>query len=225
MSTLWKSSRRTNRIERRLGWRTRRHTRRELHQFRFLQDVQEGFVATHPHGRWAPVSAQSNGLFFQSHNFSFTELACGKACQFIELQCVEVHSKQWPAKANRRRNPSADVAPDHRRAARTWTAVEEAGRLVCVPRRAVLPALQFGRLWLLLQLHQGKGQQLALNAVVGRNSVSDPIFPVWGSNVMSVKATPPQFFRPDGFYKERGRCRSTTKRASVGWNTTSEGQG
>ena len=48
----------------------------------------------------------------------------------------------------------------------------------------------------------GRANNLALTASLGRNSVSDPIFPVWGSNVeVSVKATPPySAFRPDGFY-------------------------
>ena len=48
----------------------------------------------------------------------------------------------------------------------------------------------------------GRANNLALTAVLGRNSVSDPIFPVWGSNVqVSVKATPPySAFRGDDFY-------------------------
>ena len=49
----------------------------------------------------------------------------------------------------------------------------------------------------------GRANNLALTAVLGRNSVSDPIFPTWGSNVeVSVKATPPySAFRPIDYYE------------------------
>ena len=49
----------------------------------------------------------------------------------------------------------------------------------------------------------GRANNLALTAVLGRNSVSDPIFPTWGSNVeVSVKATPPySAFRPLDYYE------------------------
>jgi outer membrane protein insertion porin family len=46
----------------------------------------------------------------------------------------------------------------------------------------------------------GRSNNLALNLSIGRNSISDPIFPTWGSNVnLSVRATPPySLFRGPG---------------------------
>ena len=53
----------------------------------------------------------------------------------------------------------------------------------------------------LFSFTDGVSNNIALNLIVSRNSVSDPIFPVWGSEVrLSVKATPPySLFQPTGW--------------------------
>ena len=50
----------------------------------------------------------------------------------------------------------------------------------------------------------GVANNLAANFTLARNSISDPIYPVWGSNIsLSVKATPPYSkFRPEDTYYE-----------------------
>ena len=51
----------------------------------------------------------------------------------------------------------------------------------------------------LFSFTDGRSNNIALNLVVSRNSVSDPIFPVWGSEIrLNVKATPPySLFQPE----------------------------
>ena len=51
----------------------------------------------------------------------------------------------------------------------------------------------------LFSFTDGRSNNIAFNLVVSRNSVSDPIFPVWGSEIrLNVKVTPPySVFQPD----------------------------
>ena len=52
--------------------------------------------------------------------------------------------------------------------------------------------------------NEGNSNILALELKLFRNSISDPIFPVWGSNIeVNLKATAPySLFRPDGYYDD-----------------------
>ncbi|MEE2918830.1 MAG: POTRA domain-containing protein [Bacteroidota bacterium] len=165
-------------------------------------------------GSWRPIPtgdgqrlslrAQSNGLFFQSYNFSFTEPWLGgtkpNSLSFSVWRSIQ--SNGQPRKIEGEINParqSLQITGAQLGLGQRWKKPDD-----WFVFRAALSYQHFNldEFGSFFSFSNGKANNLALTASVGRNSVSDPIFPVWGSNVeVSVKATPPySAFRPDGFY-------------------------
>ena len=165
-------------------------------------------------GSWRPIPtgdgqrlslrAQSNGLFFQSYNFSFTEPWLGgkkpNSLSFSVWRSIQSNGqpRQIDGEINEART-SLQITGAQLGLGQRWKKPDD-----WFVFRAALSYQHFNLddFGSFFSFTKGRANNLALNAVVGRNSVSDPIFPVWGSNVeVSVKATPPySFFRPDGFY-------------------------
>ena len=186
-------------------------------------------------GTWRPIPtgdgqrlslrAQSNGLFFQSYNFSFTEPWLGgkkpNSLSFSVWRSIQSNGqpRQIDGEINEART-SLQITGAQLGLGQRWKKPDD-----WFVFRAALSYQHFNLddFGSFFSFTKGRANNLALNAVVGRNSVSDPIFPVWGSNVeVSVKATPPYSFSGlTGSTPTRTARRSTTKRASGGWNTTS----
>ena len=166
-------------------------------------------------GTWRPIPtgdgqrvslrAQSNGLFFQSYNFSFTEpWLGGKKPNSLSVSV-------WRSIQS---NGQPKMIEDQINEART--SLEITGAQIGLGQRWKKPddwfvfqsSLSYQHFNLndfgsFFSFSNGRANNLALTAVLGRNSVSDPIFPTWGSNVeVSVKATPPySAFRPLDYYE------------------------
>jgi outer membrane protein insertion porin family len=165
-------------------------------------------------GAWAPIptgdgqrlsiGAQSNGLYFQSYNLSFTEPWLGgkkpNSLSFSAWRSIQ--SNGQPRKVD-------GVLNEGRQS------MEIMGLQVGLGQRWRRPddwfvmqaALSYQNFLLddygvFFSFSNGRSNNLALNLSVGRNSISDPIFPTWGSNVnLSVRVTPPySMFRGDVDY-------------------------
>ena len=145
-------------------------------------------------GQRLSIRAQSNGLYFQSYNLSFVEPWLGgkkpNALSFSAWRSIQTNGQ--PKKIEGIVNPLRQ-------------SLEITGLQVGLGQRLKKPddwfamnvALSYQHFVLndygvFFSFSNGKANNLALNYTISRNSVSDPIFPVWGSNVtLSVKATPP----------------------------------
>ena len=171
-------------------------------------------------GQRLSVRAQSNGAFFQSYNLSFTEPWLGgkKANALSFSVWRSVQSNGIP---KRYREDVFDANGDLQFQAgdlnENRQSLEITGVQVGFGQRWKKPddwftmnvALSYQHFNLnnygvFFSFSDGAANNLAANFMVARNSVSDPIYPVWGSNIsLSVKATPPySIFRPDGTYYE-----------------------
>jgi len=165
-------------------------------------------------GSWRPIPtgdgqrvslrAQSNGLYFQSYNFSFTEPWLGgkkpNSLSFSVWRSVQSNGqpKTIEGEINEARQ-SLQITGAQLGLGQRWKKPDDWFVFQTALSYQHFNLNEFGSFF---SFSNGRANNLALTAVVGRNSVSDPIFPVWGSNVeVSVKATPPySAFRPEGFY-------------------------
>jgi len=165
-------------------------------------------------GTWRPIPtgdgqrlslrAQSNGLFFQSYNFSFTEPWLGgkkpNSLSFSVWRSIQSNGqpKRIDGVVNEGRQ-SLEITGAQVGLGQRWKKPDDWFVFQAALSYQHFNLNEFGSFF---SFSNGRANNLALTAVVGRNSVSDPIFPVWGSNIeVSVKATPPySAFRPDGFY-------------------------
>ena len=146
-------------------------------------------------GQRVSVRAQSNGLFFQSYNVSFHRALVGRQ----ETQCTDrgglaFHPVQWPAQEHRgRAQPIAADLDDHRGIGFIGQRWKQPDDWFTVNAGLSYQRFDFDQYNSgLFSFTDGRSNNIALNLIVSRNSVSDPIFPVWGSEVrLSVKATPP----------------------------------
>lgn len=156
-------------------------------------------------GQRLSIRAQSNGLYFQSYNLSFTEPWLGgkKPNQLSVAVWKSIQSNGQPK--------YVDDEPNEFR-----NSLEVIGAQVGLSQR-----LQKPDDWFRLQgsisyqnfnlnnygsffsFSNGRANNLAAELMLNRNSISDPIYPTWGSNVeVSVRATLPySAFRPDDFYE------------------------
>lgn len=145
-------------------------------------------------GQRLSIRAQSNGLFFQSYNLSFTEpWLGGKKPNSLTLSAWR--SIQTNGQAKRIEGEINELRQS----------LEITGVQLGLGQRLKKPddwfvmqaSLSYQHFLLddygvFFSFSNGRSNNLALNFSLGRNSVSDPIFPVWGSNVnLSIKATPP----------------------------------
>lgn len=167
-------------------------------------------------GAWRPVPtgdgqrlsimARSNGLFFQSYNLSFTEpWLGGKKPNSLSVSV-------WKTVQTNGQPKYIDDEPNEAR-----QALEILGAQIGLGQRLKKPddwftlrsSLTYQNFHLknyqqFFSFSDGVSNNLAAQVVVGRNSISDPIFPTWGSNVeLSVKATLPySLFREEGYYDD-----------------------
>ena len=165
-------------------------------------------------GSWRPIPtgdgqrfsiiARSNGLFFQNYNLSFTEPWLGGK------KPNSLYTRIWKTiQSNGEKKKIDGVLNPNRR----W--LEVSGVEIGLGQRLKKPDDWFVMNAKLSYQHydlnnygqffsfdEGNSNILAIELKLLRNSISDPIFPVWGSNVeINVKATAPySLFRPDGYY-------------------------
>lgn len=147
-------------------------------------------------GQRVSVRAQSNGLFFQSYNVSFTEPWLGgkKPNSLTVAAWRSIQSNGQPKRLD-------DGSDNTLRQTLMITGVSASiGQRWNQPDDwfTVNAGLSYQRFDFdqynsgLFSFTDGLSNNIALNLVLSRNSVSDPIFPVWGSEVrLNVKATPP----------------------------------
>ena len=165
-------------------------------------------------GTWRPIPtgdgqrlslrAQSNGLFFQSYNFSFTEPWMGgkkpNSLSFSVWRSIQSNGqpRMIDGVVNEARQ-SLVITGAQLGLGQRWKKPDDWFVFQTSLSYQHFDLNDFGSFF---SFTNGRANNLALTAVLGRNSVSDPIFPVWGSNVqVSVKATPPySAFRGDDFY-------------------------
>ena len=145
-------------------------------------------------GQTLSVRAQSNGLYFQSYNMSFMEPWLGGS------KPNNLSLEVWRSiQTNGQPKQIEGVVNDLRQS------LEITGLRIGWGQRMKKPddwfrmdvSLSYQHFVLndygvFFSFANGKANNLAMNFAITRNSISDPIFPVWGSNVsISLKATPP----------------------------------
>lgn len=168
-------------------------------------------------GAWKPVPtgdgqrlsirAQSNGIYFQSYNMSFTEPWLGGS-KPNSLSVGVWHSVQTNGQTRK-----IDGEPNPlRQALKTTGASVGLGQRWQKPDDWFLMYLTLSYQHFDLNNYQsffsfseGSANNLALSWSIQRNSVSEPIYPTWGSNIkFTVKATPPysKWFNPNKDYSD-----------------------
>ena len=163
-------------------------------------------------GAWAPIPtgdgqrlssrAQSNGVFFQSYNLSFTEPWLGgrkpNALSFSAWRSIQSNgqARKIDGVINEGRQ-SMEIMGLQVGFGQRWRKPDD-----WFVMQAALSYQNFllDDYGVFFSFSNGRSNNLALNLSIGRNSISDPIFPTWGSNVnLSVRATPPySLFRGPG---------------------------
>ena len=168
-------------------------------------------------GAWKPIPtgdgqrlsiiARSNGLFFQNINLGFTEpwLGGNKPNSLSTRIWKTVQSNGQPKKTE-------DGEPNPNRQSFNIIGAEvRLGQRLKKPDDWFLLSTMisyqhfdlndYGQFF---SFDNGQSNNLAAEVKLSRNSISDPIFPVWGSNVeVNVKATVPySLFREDGYYDD-----------------------
>jgi outer membrane protein insertion porin family len=145
-------------------------------------------------GQRLSIRAQSNGLFFQSYNLSFTEPWLGgkkpNSLSFSAWRSIQTNGqpKRIDGELNNLRQ-SLEITGVQLGLGQRWKKPDD-----WFVMQASLSYQHFllDDYGVFFSFSNGRSNNLALNFSLGRNSVSDPIFPVWGSNVnLTVKATPP----------------------------------
>lgn len=145
-------------------------------------------------GQRLSIRAQSNGLYFQSYNLSFTEPWLGgkkpNSLSFSAWRSIQTNGqpKRIDGELNNLRQ-SLEITGVQLGLGQRWKKPDD-----WFVMQASLSYQHFllDDYGVFFSFSNGRSNNLALNFSLGRNSVSDPIFPVWGSNVnLTVKATPP----------------------------------
>ena len=156
-------------------------------------------------GQRLSIRAQSNGLYFQSYNMSFTESWLGgkkpNSLSVAVWKSIQSNGqpKQIDGEINELRN-SLEVIGAQVGLGQRWKKPDDWFLM-----RASLSYQNFNldNYGSFFSFSNGRSNNLSAQLTLGRNSISDPIFPTWGSNVeVSVKATIPySMFRPDDYYE------------------------
>jgi outer membrane protein insertion porin family len=145
-------------------------------------------------GQQLSIRAQSNGVFFQSYNVSFTEPWLGgrkpNSLTFGLFHSVQTNGqrKVIEGEANPLRQAlfisGASVGFGQR-----W---ERPDDWFLMYASLTYQHFNLDNFRSFFSFADGRANNLSLSWALQRNSVSDPIFPTWGSNVkFSVKMTPP----------------------------------
>jgi outer membrane protein insertion porin family len=155
-------------------------------------------------GAWKPIPtgdgqrvslrAQSNGLFFQSYNFSFMEPWLGgkkpNALSFNVWRSVQSNGqpKRVEGEINENRQ-SLRITGVQVGFGQRWKKPDD---WFTMNVALSYQHFQLNNYGVFFSFSDGTANNLAANFTLARNSISDPIYPVWGSNIsLSVKATPP----------------------------------
>lgn len=162
-------------------------------------------------GAWKPIPtgdgqrvslrAQSNGLFFQSYNFSFMEPWLGgkkpNALSFNVWRSVQSNGqpKRVDGEINASRQ-SLQITGVQVGFGQRWKKPDD---WFTMNVALSYQHFQLNNYGVFFSFSDGTANNLSANFTLARNSISDPIYPVWGSNIsLSVKATPPySMFRGD----------------------------
>jgi len=155
-------------------------------------------------GAWKPIPtgdgqrvslrAQSNGLFFQSYNFSFMEPWLGgkkpNALSFNVWRSVQSNGqpKRVDGEINASRQ-SLQITGVQVGFGQRWKKPDD---WFTMNVALSYQHFQLNNYGVFFSFSDGTANNLSANFTLARNSISDPIYPVWGSNIsLSVKATPP----------------------------------
>ncbi|PCJ80324.1 MAG: outer membrane protein assembly factor BamA [Bacteroidetes bacterium] len=156
-------------------------------------------------GQRLSIRAQSNGLYYQSYNLSFTEpWLGGKKPNSLSVSIWKsVQSNGQPKYVNDEPNSlrnSLEVIGAQVGLGQRWKKPDD-----WFVMRASISYQNFNldNYGSFFSFSNGRSNNLAAQFTLGRNSISDPIFPTWGSNVeVSVRATIPySAFREEGYYE------------------------
>ena len=156
-------------------------------------------------GQSVSIRAQSNGLYFQSYSMSFTESWLGgknpNSLSVAISKSVQSNGqpKQIDGEINDMRN-SLEIVGGKIGFGQRWKKPDD-----WFVFRATLSYQNFNlnNYGSFFSFSNGRANNLAAQLSLSRNSISDPIYPTWGSNVeASVTATLPySMFRPDDYYE------------------------
>lgn len=159
-------------------------------------------------GQRVSVRAQSNGLFFQSYNFSFMEPWLGgkkpNALSFNVWRSVQSNGqpKRIDGEFNELRQ-SLQITGVQVGFGQRWKKPDDWFTMNLALSYQHFQLNDYG---VFFSFSDGTANNLAANFTLARNSISDPIYPVWGSNIsLSVKATPPYSAlrgKDDAYYED-----------------------
>lgn len=146
-------------------------------------------------GQRISLRAQSNGLYFQSYNVSFTEPWLGgkKPNALTVGMWRSIQSNGLPKNVDGAPNPARQtlmISGISASLGQRWKQPDDwfVMSLGLAYQRFDFDDYNSG----LFSFTDGRSNNIALTFNLSRNSVSDPIFPVWGSEIrFTVKATPP----------------------------------
>jgi outer membrane protein insertion porin family len=162
-------------------------------------------------GQTISIMARSNGLFFQSYQFRFVEPWLGghKPNQLSTRIWKSVQSNGQPKYVD---GENGDRVENNLRNSLEVVGIEIGlGSRLKKPDDWFLARGNISYQHYLLKdygsffsFSNGRANNLSADLMVQRSSVSDPIFPTWGSNIeVSVKATLPySLFRDEGYYDD-----------------------
>ena len=167
-------------------------------------------------GAWRPIPtgdgqrlsiiARSNGLFFQNINLGFTEpWLGGKKPNSLSARIWKtVQSNGQPKKIDGEPNPdrqSFNIIGAEVRLGQRLRKPDDWFVLSTLISYQHFDLNDYGQFF---SFNNGQSNNLAGELTISRNSISDPIFPTWGSNVeVNVRATIPySLFREEGFYND-----------------------
>lgn len=145
-------------------------------------------------GQQLSIRAQSNGRFFQSYNLSFTEpWLGGKKPNSLTVGVFHsVQTNGQPKEIEGQANPlrqSLYITGANVGFGQRWQRPDDWFSMYAGISYQHFDLQNFQSFF---SFANGRANNLALSWSVQRNSVSDPIFPTWGSNVkFSAKLTPP----------------------------------
>lgn len=145
-------------------------------------------------GQQLSIRAQSNGIFFQSYNFSFTEPWLGgkkpNSLTFGVFHSVQTNGQRKTIEGET--NPLRQalfITGVNLGFGQRWQRPDDWFLMYAGVSYQHFNLDNFRSFF---SFANGRANNLAFSWSLQRNSVSDPIFPAWGSNVkFSVKATPP----------------------------------
>ena len=167
-------------------------------------------------GAWTPIPtgdgqrlsivARSNGLFFQNINLGFTEPWLGgkKPNALFTRVWKTIQSNGQPKYIDDEINPDRQSMDILGAEIGFGQRLKKPDDWFLFNSKLSYQHFNLNDYGQFFSFDNGKSNNLAVELNLSRNSISDPIFPVWGSNVeVSVKATLPySMFREDGYYDD-----------------------